>query len=173
MRSIAIFLVTIVTSLLFFSCEKEMELPPITQIGANTFGCRINGKAWVPEAGKPADYNDILIYEFEEYRDSGVFQVRASNTKRGGYVALFSNVAGSVGTYPISRTDSTHVTQVILGFGKCQYFSDEDATCVGSITLTRVDYQAGILSGTFSYTISLPDCETIHVTDGRFDLKTN
>ncbi|MDJ1501254.1 hypothetical protein [Xanthocytophaga agilis] len=63
-----------------------MKLHAVTQIGANTFGCRINGKAWVPEADKPVDYDTMLVYEFEKYLDSGVFQIRASNTKRGEYV---------------------------------------------------------------------------------------
>ncbi|MBS1947911.1 MAG: hypothetical protein JST47_09105 [Bacteroidetes bacterium] len=33
------------------SCKKsvaEPQLPPITQTGANTFGCKVNGKVWVP-----------------------------------------------------------------------------------------------------------------------------
>jgi hypothetical protein len=43
--------------LLFFlfaagSCEKEDEapqLPPVTQTGEDTFGCLVNGEAWLPE----------------------------------------------------------------------------------------------------------------------------
>jgi hypothetical protein len=34
------------------SCEKDEEpqLPPITQTGAGTFGCLVNGDIWLPES---------------------------------------------------------------------------------------------------------------------------
>ncbi|MFN2438829.1 MAG: hypothetical protein ABR503_06485, partial [Chitinophagaceae bacterium] len=36
--------------IVFWSCEKEVdELPPATQIGANTFGARVKGKLWIPQ----------------------------------------------------------------------------------------------------------------------------
>src|SRR5437773_7972968 len=36
-------------SLVFFSCSKEaVELPSATETGANTFGCKIDDKFWVP-----------------------------------------------------------------------------------------------------------------------------
>ncbi|MCU0447511.1 MAG: hypothetical protein MUE85_21650 [Microscillaceae bacterium] len=38
-------------SLAFATCKKknvEPKLPPETQVGANTFGCRVNGQVWVP-----------------------------------------------------------------------------------------------------------------------------
>ncbi|MCW3074373.1 MAG: hypothetical protein JWP69_1442 [Flaviaesturariibacter sp.] len=34
------------------SCKKDKDndkLPPITQNGANTFGCLVNGKVWLPK----------------------------------------------------------------------------------------------------------------------------
>jgi len=41
----------------------------------------------------------------------------------------------------------------------------------GQLTLTRLDEQAGIIAGTFEFTIAKPGCDTIRVTDGRFDKK--
>ena len=39
----------LITALLVSSCVKEItELPPATQSGANTFGCKIDGAFWVP-----------------------------------------------------------------------------------------------------------------------------
>jgi hypothetical protein len=34
-------------------CKKQQEnkLPAATQNGANTFGCLIDGKAWIPSGG--------------------------------------------------------------------------------------------------------------------------
>ena len=44
-------LLAIAITLIFASCKKENEdtLPPATQTGAGTFGCRINGKVYVPK----------------------------------------------------------------------------------------------------------------------------
>ncbi|UOQ73225.1 hypothetical protein [Hymenobacter cellulosilyticus] len=39
----------------------------------------------------------------------------------------------------------------------------------GSLTITRLDLTAGIISGTFSFTLYKPGCDTIRVTNGRFD----
>ena len=45
--------VTIASCILLSSCKKdnfrEDTLPPVTQIGANTFGCLVNGKVFVPK----------------------------------------------------------------------------------------------------------------------------
>ncbi len=42
----------LITSLCSLQCRKyegpPTELPPITQEGKNTFGCKIDGKIWVP-----------------------------------------------------------------------------------------------------------------------------
>ncbi len=37
------------------------------------------------------------------------------------------------------------------------------------LTITRLDLQAGIISGTFSFTLYKPGCDSVCVTDGRFD----
>ena len=41
----------------------------------------------------------------------------------------------------------------------------------GAITLTRLDMQARIISGTFAFTLAQPGCDTVRVTQGRFDKK--
>lgn len=41
----------------------------------------------------------------------------------------------------------------------------------GTLTITRLDQQAGIIAGTFSFTLAQPGCDTIKVTQGRFDKK--
>ena len=44
-------LLAIACSAIFASCKKEHEdtLPPATQTGAGTFGCKINGKIFIPK----------------------------------------------------------------------------------------------------------------------------
>ena len=64
----------------FLSCKNqhaEPDLPPETQAGANTFGCRINGRVWVPQAKKPSDNNNLILLEVEPVRQGcdGLFYV--------------------------------------------------------------------------------------------------
>jgi hypothetical protein len=39
----------------------------------------------------------------------------------------------------------------------------------GTLTITRLDLQAGIISGTFEFTLAKPGCDTVRITQGRFD----
>jgi hypothetical protein len=44
--------------LLWAGCENttptpEQQLPGLTTTGENTFGCLVNGEAWLPEGGNP------------------------------------------------------------------------------------------------------------------------
>ena len=50
------------------------------------------------------------------------------------------------------------------------YYSDMDLP--GEITFTRVDFEAGIISGTFSFVGKNPlSGDKVTVSDGRFDIK--
>src|SRR5882724_1729284 len=47
--------------LLLNSCVKEVaELPPATQTGANTFGCKVDGSFWVPKGFSIFPASDLL-----------------------------------------------------------------------------------------------------------------
>ena len=48
---------------------------------------------------------------------------------------------------------------------------DSDVITFGSIATTKYDLQAGIISGLFNFTLTKLGCETITVTEGRFDKK--
>jgi hypothetical protein len=41
----------------------------------------------------------------------------------------------------------------------------------GQLVITRLDMSAGIIAGTFSFTLAQTGCDTIKVTQGRFDKK--
>ena len=52
----------------------------------------------------------------------------------------------------------------------CDLSSDDANTYhKGTLTITRLDLQAGIISGTFAFTLAKPGCDTVRVTQGRFD----
>ncbi|MBO0356923.1 hypothetical protein J0X19_03110 [Hymenobacter sp. BT186] len=53
----------------------------------------------------------------------------------------------------------------------CYWSTNDSATTYrrGTLTITRLDLTAGIISGTFDFTLYKPGCNSIRVTDGRFD----
>jgi hypothetical protein len=53
---------------LFPEAEPENVLPPITQEGANTFGCKVNGEVWLPykDGGFISLTGDALDWEASE-----------------------------------------------------------------------------------------------------------
>ena len=41
----------------------------------------------------------------------------------------------------------------------------------GTLIVTRLDLRAGIIAGTFDFTLYKPGCDSVRVTNGRFDRK--
>lgn len=93
------------------SCKKdkasEDQLPAATQIGANTLGCLVNGKVFVPKGygstGRPNPYvqydyglngQPYLIIEGQQY---------TSNQINGNIRIGFGNL-NALGYYPISNS---------------------------------------------------------------------
>lgn len=149
------------------------QLPPATQIGANTFGCLVNGKAWTPRGNNgTSNYSvsydpglhgglfDLLTYRYPD--ESGFFQRISldvtSNAQVGSY--SFQNSQRSRAVFRDTRPN-------------CYWSSADSATTYrrGTLTITRLDLTAGIISGTFDFTLYKLGCDSIRVTNGRFDKK--
>ncbi len=65
---------------------------------------------------------------------------------------------------------SLDVTTVNPSTG-CDYWdTDADVTSTGTLTITRLDLNAGVIAGRFEFTLAKPGCDTIRVTEGRFDM---
>lgn len=150
--------------------SPEEQLPPITQTGANTFGCLLNGQPWTPQ-GNSGTSNYSVVYCCAA--DGGVFDIKVyrinSATQDYQNLYLFCRPIDKIGSYDFADSSKTDV-----------YFSDRKTGCdvssrdagtyrKGTLTITRFDLQAGIISGTFEFTLAKPGCDTIKVTQGRFD----
>lgn len=165
------------------SCKKEKiaeidKLPSATQTGANTFGCLVNGKAWVAQRN---DCNIFCDASFKVFYDASL----------GGSLSLISvfiNSENNNNEKIIISFDSTnfkmmHIYQnkVDMKFAFTDYTTstscadlhsvDSFTNATGKVQLTRYDLANGVVSGIFSFTLSQVGCETITVTDGRFDKK--
>ena len=188
MKIYIIVLLTIFAStLLAASCKKTetvltdlQKLPPATQTGANTFGCLVNGKAWVAQRNDCNVFCDPSFKVYYENSYGGFISLNAkkidiqnnideefgiafdsSNFKLIHPIRVFNNyTVGTFRNYSSSSSCNTYV----------RYF-DSTVTHFGSVNLTKYDLANRIISGTFEFTLTKPGCETISVTEGRFDKK--
>ncbi|RUA35318.1 MAG: hypothetical protein DSY77_02810 [Bacteroidetes bacterium] len=199
MKSLFHYLLTLL-SFVFIgsSCQKEEitvedELPPITQEGLNTFGCKIDGEVLVPKDGTPSSLFSfgstkgltagnvevgIINDEFQRY-----FYIQGINTQdgNGDYVFLYIPNLKTAGEYELGNSTGSTMYEnyspnhaiVFLGDDKNdgeKYLSFENG---GEINITRYDSINSIVSGTFEFDVikeSDPFSDTLSVTEGRFDI---
>ncbi len=164
----------VLTSIL--SCTKTEEidkLPPITMEGKNTFGCLVNGKAWIPET------------------DGGLFNERLSVYYANTFLNLQANL----------RNENSNVWQIVdvkvifndIGFFQIppapssnELFINLKNNPVGTMACTRykcipedteieiiyINTSQRIIAGKFSYKNLKNDCsDVINITNGRFDVR--
>lgn len=168
-------LLTIASLLFVQSCDllrgndpkpkTELEkLPPITQGGKNTFGCLVNGKAFVVtntsmqwaifqqgqlEFGANDEYNDL---------DQSINMILGDPLEEGIEYSFIDPSLYYHSGYSLRIGDTI-----------CIY--EFDNTFEGSIIFTKIDRINFTISGTFEFSTVTSTCETIRITNGRFDLQ--
>ncbi|MEO6683155.1 MAG: hypothetical protein ABIN48_10060 [Ginsengibacter sp.] len=171
--------ITLIACLAIFmgtGCKKnkaktELEkLPPITQTGANTFVCLVNGKAYIPNG------NDGAYPNFRTIVDpaNSIIDIRTfsydfvSGVK--SQIFFGSSISKSTGIFSFSNKG-----EVSLGIFKimsCYIPSADSCYRKGNLIVSRYDLQNGIFSGEFECIIFGNNCtDTIRITNGRFDAK--
>lgn len=148
------------------------QLPPATQTGANTFGCLVSGQPWTPQG-----YNGTSNYSV--YYDAGyrkgtlniwVYKYNSSDNSSRQDIIIFSDSLKSTGLYPLTITN--HQEVLFYGSkGQCEFHQHEGHYRRGTLTITCFDLTAGIIPGTFAFILYKPGCDSVRVTNGRFDKK--
>ncbi len=158
------------------------ELPPITQIGANTFGCKINGQIMVPRdskkdpllGGYPYGVDFNINRTLNKHHDWVEAKDQVSNSNRGAITFKLPNIDTlGVGEYIIKHVDGafSQFNPNIVYMGAISingFYSSVENT--GKIIITR--YDDNVISGTFYCTLRNdydPPNDIIEVTEGRFD----
>lgn len=164
----------------FISCKKNVdELPPATQNGANTFGCRIDGSIWVPQ--KNAIFPGAAILEARQLPDKNLFinaRNFASSPNETEFEIFIQNMTGP-GTYTFNTTltdpsaTANYVYYVKRNINPInEWMTSADYT--GTVTITAYsDTSLRFVSGTFQLqAINLyNNPQPITVTEGRFDVQ--
>ena len=178
--------ISIATTLLAASCKKpkpgaaltELEkLPPITQTGANTFGCLVDGKAWLPNGSKPQTGGPNIQVYIDPTFQGGRFSITGHQYNiPDSYIAIGSANCTSGGIFNFSNSATVgSYYKTILGSLPCQLSSTDAGTFkIGFLNITKYDLTAGIFSGTFEFKLFNPQIlcsDTVRITDGRFDVK--
>ena len=146
------------------SCKKEEvdALPKATQSGQHTFGCLVDGKAFVPLP--PQGINSVK----REPLEASIYRTDLLVSANGdGYVDFALRNAFQPGTYPLGETRTGSYGNYDASAGS--YYTD--ATHAGTVTLTRIDTVAKIAAGTFQFTGVNRTGQTVTVTEGRFDVR--
>jgi hypothetical protein len=156
-------------------CQKNApspaeQLPPATQTGANTFGCLVNGKAWTPK-GYNGTSNYSVSYD-AGYRHGtlsvGCYRYIGSGPDDYQLLGFYSDSLQGTGAFPLTILGHQEASFVDHTTG-CELRGNSIVHRRGLLTITRLDRQAGIVSGTFSFTLYRPGCDSVRVTQGRFD----
>ena len=160
------------------SCKKEINLlPDETQTGANTFGCLVDGKAWIPNGGSGWAASKPISGGYS----SPLPNVWLRTYKDNETIIFYIRNVNKVGTYPLNfDTQPKPANLYPQNYGEVamrSYTSGDDSyittkTYTGSVEITRADSVNRIVSGRFSFTGVSSTGKTIKVTDGRFDCKT-
>lgn len=157
------------------TAKPEDQLPPATQTGAGTFGCLVNGKPWTPTSTfiKPGftinfdpGYHggNLVVTASREVDNSNKYQYISFGgdqiSKPGTYRVDPSITLQSPGLYTAAFTDDTKIAP-------CDRYLFKPTIRAGTFTITRLN--GGVVAGTFEFTLTQPGCDTIRVTQGRFD----
>lgn len=140
---------------------SEVEkLPPVTHKGRNTFACLVNGIAWVtPTQGDAAAfYGDSALAICARIKKPNLYQ---------SFGFIIDTADLSKGTYTLDQPSHRYGVYEDATT-KCYYTSTKGGS--GELIVENVDRKNGIVSGTFWMTLRTRDCDTIKITNGRFDL---
>jgi hypothetical protein len=186
-KSLTLCALTLFCMLCGMQCEKDQnipeidKLPPATQIGADTFGCMVDGKAFMPRKsgwfGGP-----VLLAQY---------QYLTLNGKTGNYFML---TADDQKTYP-NEIRGISLSAQCVDLEPKTYVLDEYNTLFklagkydildeslnfnrfytnlinkGELTITRFDDINQIMSGTFWFDAVNKDGVKVEVREGRFDV---
>ncbi len=152
------------------SPENPLDsLPPATQIGAQTFGCLVDGKVFLPK-----NFGINRLNAFNQNID-GFYYLAISSSSRDESMAIA--IRGEVlpeivqKTYPLGAEKNGSLNALFIKGIQNDLVTSTTDLNMGRLTITKHDTQNFILSGTFEFTVLDNDGKEIKITDGRFDVK--
>ncbi len=169
------FLIASAICLFGIHCKKnnpnsDNGLPPATQTGQGVFACRMNGEPWISKRGRP----DMGVYYTTDTLITG-----GTVSDNAFLESLNINLLGIFSTakqvYQLTDSAKAFVAYSRVGGTQCfnggNYGGITKKITNGTVTITKADTVNKIFSGTFNFVIPTDFCDTLKITDGRFDIK--
>jgi hypothetical protein len=155
--------------------DPAAQLPPATQTGAGTFGCLINGQAWTPKGNVGSSNFDVVYDPTFRGGDINIGAYRIADGRQQYFAISAAPVTGT-GVYSFARPmgvcTATYTDTPGASNGCNLITSDQDvAYRSGQLEITKFDARNRIVSGTFSFKLLQAGCDTLRITQGRFDAK--
>ena len=170
---IAVSALWICTGFLLVTCSDPLPQP--SRVGNYTFGCKINGKKWIPDGGtgfmpaKPISGGFFLIPSRGYEAVINIYAV----SKDGQRLELYTDEA-KIGSFDLNldtQTSPASLSPESYGLYRSADGVDyvTSALNTGKVIITRADTLSGIISGTFFFTAGSDGGDKVSITDGRFD----
>lgn len=158
---VTIFLLSVI------SCKKD-GLTKATQVGANTFSCKVNGNVFKP-VYTGGLFNNIKVLSVRNNAQYD-FSITADNQETSESITLENPYIKTTGVYKLHALYPNRGVYS-RSIPESGWFVT-DSSYSGELTITRCDTINRIYSGTFFFTARDPNSgKTISITDGRFDVK--
>jgi len=171
-------IICIASLILNISCTKKdvehtTSLPAATQSGANTFGAMVNGVLFTPNEYTGSFSQSLYAYynPTPAVGDTDFLILNASDlVGSGGSFRIHAMSLIAQGqTYPLQTSASNPISITYVAGN--QVMSSVKAPLTGQLTITKLDFQNRIISGTFYFDAINSNGDKVSVTDGRFDVK--
>ena len=149
------------------------QLPPETQTGANTVGCLVNGKVFLPKAeGINPEVNCFYqLVDGEYYFSMNFADLRGTGFKevfvQTGKTVLQLNQINSLNKNPIDNGDYTGAGGGYSTSLSNKFYTNTIKT--GELKITKLDPANSIISGTFWFDAINATGEVVQIRQGRFD----
>jgi hypothetical protein len=152
--------------------EKEIsKLPPYTEEGKNTFGCLVDGKAWIPKGRFYSTGASAVSTTYDSRRNYLSIVARKYGEKDEDYtgfsIEIYEKVWG-IGEYDLFDPKRTLGPVRYSTYDK-SYILDSSHT--GKLQIKYLDSINRHISGTFYFNaIDKSSGAVVKISDGRFDL---
>ncbi|WP_299108882.1 DUF6252 family protein [uncultured Tenacibaculum sp.] len=151
--------------------KPQTELPPITQTGANTVGCLVDGKVFLPRTNNPLG-NPVVTCFYQFVNNQWHFSLGFSNNQKENLRGVnigSKNISLKEGqSYDLLLDSGNNAFATYFDFVNPDFTTTNEVT--GKILISKIDSSQSIISGTFWFDAVNSNGEIIKIRDGRFDM---
>jgi hypothetical protein len=162
------------------SCRKHKtvdpvsQLPPETQTGANTFGCLVDGKIFLPKGDPFGGPIKKAAYQLVNNRFHFLVSGSRSLSTETSSIGLFADsLQMTVGAYELTSKNipgklyGQYAVAQIGGLLETYLTNDIEK---GQLIFKKLDEVNQIVSGTFWFDAKNANGQIVQIREGRFDL---